>query len=545
MSLVLGKAEEDRLRRVRRYVGDPSRNRLGDLYRFCVEILGYDALSETFHGPMLRAWDRVDLRRFRIYMGLEQPASVPIDTLDLWPRGHIKTWCKRAQIIRYYLWNPATTVTWWHAVEDKAIETGQAIGDTLQQNKELRRLFPDGVLPAMNRKKFVSGGCFNLGGRRIGDGASFMALGAGAEGTGGHSLVGVLDDFIGWNDVVDSQMEKKKQFYRATVRNVVLRTNQQQGWVDGIGTHWDQDDPYSEWEESSDWVVTLRACLETDGKPDYKGTPVYLSQEQIEKERREQGEVMFAYQMMNDKSPKGAKAWDPQLCEHFVPLETVKGPGTMFCLSDPAPANIGSFKDMQAKTRGDGTKNEWAICIVKLRTNGDRREVILLDGDASKAWDLNEGYRRIFTLMRKWGCSRLAEEQTGQAIALYEKTRRDVARTEGARYQAVKLENTYQGQAKKMYFGALCSKAKNDEVLIADSLPESFKEGLMDQLRRCIFFEGGRNNLKLDDRMNVFSFCTDPALRNNAPDVAPDKEWSPFTKPPREDELGGSRYIQW
>ena len=120
-----------------------------------------------------------------------------------------------------------------------------------------------------------------------------------------------------------------------------------------------------------------------------------------------------------------------------------------------------------------------------------------------------------------------------------------MARTEGARYQTVKLENTYQGMAKKMYFGALCSKAKNDEVLLADSIPESFKEGLLDQLRRCIFFEGGRNNLKLDDRMNVFSFCTDPGLRNNAPDAGPEVQWSPFTKPPEDDFIGGTRHVRW
>ena len=394
--------DAQRQREVSYYVGNPAKNLRGHLYDFCVDILGYDALSPTFHKPMLDDWDRMTLKRFRILRGLEPHSADPIDTLDLWPRGHIKTWCQRARIIQYYLLDPSVTVTWWHAVEDKAIESAESIAEFLQHKKELRRLFPTGVLPAMNRKKFVSGGKFFLGGRRIGEGASMQVLGAGGEGTGGHTLVGVLDDFVGYNDVVDGQMPKKKQFYQATVRNVVLRTNERRGWIDAVGTHWAVDDPYVDWKASADWVTTLRACLETYGRADENGTPVYLSREQIEKEKREQGSTMFAFQMMNDPSPSGEKPWLPVECEHTCTLEEAKGAGHVVVLSDPAPFAMGSVDGRDERYRRDGTKNWWATVVVKMRVKGQLRQMILLDGIQSKSWGLEEGMKQAVKLALKW-----------------------------------------------------------------------------------------------------------------------------------------------
>lgn len=502
------------------------------LFYLCTEKLGYDKLSEEFHGPMLADWDRIDMARF---------AGHPIDTIDLWPRDHIKTWCERARTLRYYIWNPAWTHTWWHAVEEMAQESGVAIAKTIQSNKEFRKMMPPEALPSIFARRFVQAAGFHLKSNRIGDAPSLRAWGTGSEATGGHSLGGTLDDVIGLNDIADSQIPAKRRWYQGTVCNVI----RSEGWKNAIGTRWDREDIYADWLKSPNWISRVRACLETDGKPDYKGTPVYLTAEQIEKKRIELGEVMFSFQMMNDATPSGIRSWDPLTCERFVGEKEFRG-GITVCLSDPAPAMIGSGRDSQEKARGDGTKNEWAIAIVRLRKNGIRNEAILLDLAASKEWDLHTGYRKIFQMMRKWGCSRLAEEATGQAIALYEATRREIAREEGAKYRAVKLAGTYRGQAKKTYFAALCSKAKEDEFLIADSVPKIELDLFLEQVRNCVFVgDGFRNNLKLDDRMNVVSFVTDPEIARLAPVIAPEKEWSPFLK--KEDDLPqhGSRYVRW
>lgn len=505
---------------------------LRSLMYLCTEKLGYDKLSESFHGPMLADWDRIDLARFK---------GQPIDTLDLWPRDHIKTWCERARVLRYYLYDPAWTHTWWHSVEEMAQESAVAIGKVIQTNGAFRSMMPPESLPSRMAKRFVGGSGFALRSNRIGDAPSMRAWGAGSEATGGHSRGATLDDPIGLNDIVDSQMPTKRRWYQATVCNVV----RSDGWKDGIGTRWDRDDLYSDWLRSPNWVSRVRACLETDGKPDYKGTPTYLTMAEIDKKRHELGSAMFSFQMMNDPSPAGLRAWDPVLCERFVVESEFRG-GITICLSDPAPAHLGSFKDPQAKAKGYETKNEWAIAIVRLRKVGIRNEAILLDLAGSKDWDLREGYRRIFAMMRKWGCSRLAEEQTGQAIALYEDTRRAVAREEGAKYRAVKLAGTYRGQAKKTYFAALCSKAKDDEFLIAETVPPDELDPFIEQCRNCVFLgDGFRNNLKLDDRMNVVSFLTDPEVARLTPLIEEEKSWSPFSRNEPELESTGSRYVRW
>jgi hypothetical protein len=544
-------ADAKRQREVRYYVGNPSKNLRGHLYDFCVDILGYDALSPTFHKPMLDEWDRIDLRRFRIFEGLEKPGSEPVDTLDLWPRGHIKTWCERARVIRYYLWNPATTVTWWHAVEDKAVESAESIAQMLQLKLPLRRLFPPGVLPAINRKKFCAGGRFHLGGHRVGEGASMQVLGAGGEGTGGHSLVGVLDDFVGYNDVVDGQMFKKKQFYQATVCNVVLRTSEKQGWKDVIGTHWGIDDPYCDWRKSSDWITTVRACLETNGVPDPNGTPVYLSHEQIEKEKREQGPTMFAFQMMNDPSPPGAKPWVSSECEHVCTLEEAKGPGWVVVLSDPAPFAAGSLGWEGREGFKNATKNYWASVVVKLRLKGELRQIILLDGVQSKSWGLEEGMRQAVKLALKWKATEGYAETTSTPVYLeaFLQAKKDL----GWKGYAIgsrkdidandRLKSTYNAKAKCSYLIALADRAKQVEVVVCDSFP--LKDEFWGQMRGFMPLPDGRTGIPFDDLANAVSFATDPYFRNRYQAVGEEWSYSPYRKEVDDGPSNGSRYVQW
>jgi hypothetical protein len=546
-------ADAKRQREVSYYVGNPRLNLRGHLYDFCVDVLGYDALSVTFHKPMLDAWDRVDLRRFRIYEGLEETGGEPVDTLDLWPRGHIKTWCERARVIRYYLWNPAVTVTWWHAVEDKAVESAQSIADMLQQKKELRRLFPVGVLPSMNRKKFCSGGSFSLGGRRVGEGASMSAMGAGGEGTGGHSLVGVLDDFVGYNDVVDGQMPKKRQFYQATVCNVVLRTSEKQGWKDVIGTHWAIDDPYTDWRKSPDWISTVRACLETDGVGDPGGKPVYLSREQIEKEKREQGNVMFAFQMMNDPSPSGEKPWIAEECEHYCSKEEAAGAGWVIALGDPAPRAIGSVGGRDERWRRDGTKNYWANVILKLRLKGELRQMIWLDAQQSRDWGLEEGMQNLVKLGMKWRATEGYAETTSTPVYLetFIRAKKDLGwkgYIVGSRKNVDsddRLRMTYNSGAKNAYLVALADRAKSAEFLICDTVPKDQVEMFLAQMRGFMPLPDGRTGVPFDDLMNALAFATDPYFKNRYHAVEEEWTFSPFKKQEEEKSPSGSRYVQW
>jgi len=556
--------DAQRQREVSYYVGNPAKNLRGHLYDFCVDVLGYDALSETFHKPMLDAWDRMDLKRWRIFLGLEVQGDAPLDNMDLWFRGAIKTWCTRARVIRYYLVDPRTTVTWWHAVEEKAVESALAIAEQLQQNKKLRALFPVGVLPAMNRKKFCADGRFNLGSKRIGTGASFQALGAGAEGTGGHSLVAVLDDFVGYNDVVDGQMPKKKQFYKATVCNVVNRivvTDPQtkverevNGWKDVIGTHWAIDDPYVDWRDSPYWASTVRACLETDGKPDINGKPVYLTQRRIDQERQEQGATMFAFQMMNDPSPSGEKPWIAAECEHTCTIKEAAGAGWVVALGDPAPRAVGSVGGRDERNRRDGTKNWWANAVLKMRLKGQLRQMIWLDGEQSRDWGLEEGMGRLVKLGMKWRANEYYAESTSTPIYLEKLI--EAKKEFGAKGYVIgsrkqvdaddRLKQTYNAGAKNLYLAALADRAKNSEFYIADSVPKELVEIFLAQMRGFMPLPDGRTGIPFDDLANALAFGTDPYFKRRY--AAVDEEfsgWSPYRQPEVDDAIQGGRYVRW
>jgi len=553
--------DAQRQREVSYYVGNPAKNMRGHLYDFCVDVLGYDALSESFHKPMLDAWDRLDLRRWRIYLGLEEKGPSPVDSMDLWARGHIKTYCQRARVIRYYLFDPGTTVTWWHAVEEKAVESADAIAEHLQQNKALRRLFPPGILPAMNRKKFCSGGKFNLSGKKVGTGASMQALGAGGEGTGGHSLVVVLDDFVGYNDVVDAQMPKKKEFYRATVCNVCLRikitdpetkkSREIYGWKDVVGTRWPGGDPYGDWATSPDWISTIRGSLETDGVPTDPGDPVYLSREQIEKERREQGSMMFAFQMQNNESPSGEKPWTAE-CEQTCTIEEAKGPGYVLVLSDPAPFAMGSTDGRDEKFRRDGTKNWWATVVVKLRTKGELRQIILLDGIQSKGWGLEEGMSQTVKLAMKWRAQEGYCEST--STPMYTEKFIEAKKDLGWKGYIIgsrkrfdsedRLKATYNARAKCQYIGSLADRAKQNEVLVCDSF--NLKDDFFRQMRAFMPLPDGRTGIPFDDLVNAVAFATDPYFKTKYHAVAEEWSWSPFKEQDKQPDFAydGGR-IKW
>lgn len=497
------------------------RNKARSLYWLATEILGYDKLSPTFHGPMLAKWDEIDRKRLK---------GASIDTLDLWSRDHIKTWAERARVIRYFIFDPTITVTWWHAVEEMAQESAVAIGRMLQTCKPLRELFDLGILPSPMAKRFVGASGFSLRSNRIGDAPSLRAWGAGSEATGGHSRVGVLDDPVGWNDVSDSQMPAKKRWYQATVRNVVRAD----GWIDVIGTRWPED-IYGEWLKSPHWVSTVRAALETDGKPDYKGEPVYLTKAQVKRKRDEMGEYMFAFQMMNDDTAKGERPWVAEKMERRCTLKDLLPGAFKIVLSDPAPYEPGRSSD-------GATKDDWATLTIGLQSRGQRREIIWLDGAFSPSWTPSEGFEEICRQKRRWKTGHVAIERVAQTIQFYMKDLEEISRREGVKHREHELTLSHQG--KNAYFRRLCDRAAQGELLICESVPDAVVEKTLDQCRRWLPLPTGRNSLKHDDLANCLSFATDPSFRHFAPE-ADEPEWSPYLRQERDEEFGGSRYIKW
>jgi len=225
----------------------------------------------------------------------------------------------------------------------------------------------------------------------------------------------------------------------------------------------------------------------------------------------------FDPQMMNDPSPASEKPWDASKCEHYIGLKEYGQVrrGARFVLGDPAPAKVGSLDTMGARLRADGTKDEWCWQVGEIRANGKRQEIVWLDGSSSRSWTLGEGFEEGARLAKKWGTPFIAYEAVGQSIALYDGDMRRAARKLGVSYTPVKLSQTYKG--KNAQFGALCSRAEQDEFLILDTIDETFRSETLYQCREWRPLESGRNALKYDDRANALSFLCDPALQEYAP----------------------------
>lgn len=489
-----------------------------DLWFLCTEYLGFTLLTEKFHKPMM---DEMDRRRL-----LRMSGDFVLDEFEAWPRDHFKTTVRKGQVIQDLMWNPLTTIVWWHNVEDRALEAGGEIVSLLQKNKKLRELAPD-ICPFVKAKAFSNGAFATPANKReFNLAASIRCFGWSSEATGGHAVIGYLDDIIGFNTLLDNLMPKVRRWLGITVRNVI-RTG---SYLRATGTRYDEFDVYADWIKSPLWACTIRAALETDGKPDINGQPTLYTRAEIERKRQGMTEWEFWSQMMNDPRPSEELLWKGSASEHTVSIKDIaKFKGTVFIINDPAPANVGSFGARDEKSRADGTKNVWAIAAVKIQVNGERQEIVLLDLDGSKDWSTDEGYERSCLMAKKWATPFIAYEATSSGLSEVEKVIANAARKVGMRgVMPVKLESTYAGKPAR--FAALASKALRQEFLMLDSLPSDHLETFLNQCRTWRVL-GGRVTIPFDDYADVVSYGTDGALQKFAPQPA-------YTPDPMENEWG-------
>ena len=495
MSLVAVKARQEKVNRLREYT-------MSGRGRFLLgrDILGYDKLTEKFHLPIFEWLYSLRTKPFSLFMA---------------GRKHYKTTMLITDVIADLLVDPQSTHLCVHAVEEEAHNIVEEAAQHFQTNDELRRLRPE-IMRSKALKKFFTNGGFELRREKYDRQPSFQAKGIFSEFTGAHVNGSIrLDDIMSQSIIDDSGVPRVRNIFENTIMGVRMPGSR----IRATGTHWDIADIYMDWRKDPDWKCMVRSALETDGEMDYNGTPVLLSREEIEIERR-QGN--FPFQQMNDPSPAGEKMWQPAQCEHHVQLEDLRRGGRVVVLADPAPAKMG-FLYGSAPKRDENKKDRWAIAAFLMRFHMGQRQAILLDGEQSEEWGIDEGFRRQCRMAVKWagwssGFPILAFEAVGQAIAPYD---RDLVRAaEKEKIPAIgpnverpdspfALSLTYQG--KNMQFRLLCDAAKRGEFAILDQCNPAFRDEVLDQCREWRVI-GKRNNLPFDDAANVASFCQDPVL---------------------------------
>ena len=495
-----------------------------DLYWLCSEVLEYEwnpqlkkGMVEHFHKPLCTWWS-----------GHEKETDVGV----FLERGGLKTTIFTiGDILQQFLIDPNIAIQVIHAVEDKAFEIVDEVRNKIATNKRYRAMLGQ-YAPSPQSKSWYKAERLILNRTRYQRSPSLRGAGVNTEITGAHVQRFYLDDVIARSTIENSQIPKVKSWLQNTLESVL----DPGGKLRVVGTRWDIDDPYQIMIDDRHFKTLVVPCKTSDGtiygEMDYKGKPVYYGpskgdyDDKIKRLRRLERKMLadFAPQMMNDPSPAGEKPWVPSTCEHYITLKEAAGTGTVFVLSDPAPAKTGSFGGQKELERKDGTKDYWATCVVKIRAHGQRQEVILLDGSFSQSWSKDDGWEEVCRLAKKWNTPFMCFEGTGQAIALYEEDLRLTARRMGVGYNPLKLKNTYKG--KNQYFASLASKAERDEFLMCETVPDEFREEFLKQARNWRPIGTGKNALKFDDVANCVSFATDPGLREWSPTIDVKDPWS-------------------
>lgn len=508
-----------------------------DLFFLGSEILHYDYLTRS---PKEEAFHRENLA----WWGEQKKARAPF-MLFMSERGGLKTTYQIIDAIQDILIDPNSTILFSHAVDEEVQKVVEECGNHFLKNDDLRRVRPE-IMPSKQAKRFLSANQFTVRRSAYDRQPTVLGKGAGAEITGAHVKTSIrLDDIIGRRDVEDSQIPKKKAWYR----NTVLPVRMPGCRVIATGTHWDPSDPYSDWRKDKSWVSRVRHGRETDGKLDYKGEGVLKDEKELKMLEQAMGPD-FNFQIMNDPSPSSEKVWDASRCEHMVKFEELelrKHRCLIVVMSDPAPAKLGSLMSAADAKRLDGSKNYWASCVIAFRARGQRREIILLDGSASLDWTIDAGLTEIARLMRHWRTARHCIEAYGETRAIYSDEMRKVARREGVSFSPIELSWTSGRLGRKnTLFSSLADRALKDEFLISDSVPNGFLREFLAQAREWRNLPGGRNSLRLDDHANVVSFSCDPVFSNLTPRAEVDPaEWSPYRNQEKDEDAGGSRHVRW
>lgn len=488
-----------------------------DLYYLCEKVLHYgwsdtaqQGLTET-HKTLCRRMDRLR----------EHPR---VGTFL--PRTKLKTTVFTIGLaIQEILRNPDITILITHAVEEEAEKIVSEITEHFKSNDDLRKLRPE-IMPNPRSKAWWGSGRMRVKSEKFNRQPTVMAKGAGSEITGAHCDLILPDDIVGRRTIENSELPKIKSWWQNTILPVLNNA----GRIRAVGTRWHPDDIWGEFIASEHWDCLVLPGAQLDGVADYTlehpsfwGPGPDGKAKEIARLTRLRSEMGpdFSPQIMLDASPSGEKPWSREK-ERYVGLAEAKGPGMVVVLSDPAPARVGSADSGAAKLRADGTKDDWAHAVFKLRRRGDQYEAVLLDGRRSKDWDLSSGFDAQYQLAKKWGATHGSYEAGGQVVAIYEAEWRKARDRSGKRMSFVGLEGQRRADAKNVYFAALCSMLDNGELAIcAESCDRDFLDAFLAQVREWRPMPGGKNGLRFDDCGNVASMVTDPAIRRLAPAVDP------------------------
>lgn len=278
-----------------------------NLYFLCKGVLKFakpfygEEPSPSFHGPLCLQLDEVKLPYAR--------------SLDLWPRGHLKTHLITiGKNIQYYLQDHDVRILLVGSNEDNAKKNLGLIKHQFLSNTLLQWLFPECV-PDPKGEKWSETAIVLPRSHNKAE-PSFKAIGWGTRITGHHF------DVITKDDLIDEKTEKSPQVMDKIISWHLLSKNLFDSPSSGVdqlvGTRWMQGDLYDfVIKNEPEYVVRKVSALYRSPSGEWHSSWPERFKVEALFEMRKKDPAMFACQQMNDPRDESVCAFKPTWLKYY------------------------------------------------------------------------------------------------------------------------------------------------------------------------------------------------------------------------------------
>lgn len=520
------------------------RNRvINNLNYLCVNILDYTLMDNPFNK---------DVASFLVAIDGERNGAI------FTPRSTYKSTLLVADIIRALLIDPTQQIFFVHHRLSQAREYVAEVARHIQFNDKLRALFPPQYLPHKN-EKWATADEFSMKNRPIGcRHPSLMACSINQVLTGSHPTRIYLDDLVNSDAEreITGGLDAVEDWVRKTLTNI--RGLNPTCKVRLAGTPYTKSDFH--WKiisrTEAGWRVYLRPVSEDPAthkplEPESGGQPIpilirdiplprYLNKSDLLTIRSDSGSSWFSQYMMLPRKD-AVRIWVPEKHEHFQkPIDYNSFINKIVVINDPAPYDKSSWyantdkKDAWAiaviayamvplKYTDDDLKNDFTNTmlsqakITRSDYAGARLVRILIDGDFSPKWTLDQGISRAISLAYKYSTPLIAfEEPPGSAKAIkpFSTRCKEMAVAQGLGITPVQLLSTFAGKGIRIQDLAALAERYNF-VMLKDTIPDKFLERFLEQARNW----SGPSKHSHDDVLDAVSYLDDPAIKELLPKI--------------------------
>jgi len=335
---------------------------------------------------------RKDMNRDWLYARCREVELEPNGYLDLWAREHYKsTIITFGMSIKDILNNPDITIGIFSHTRPIAKGFLDQIKRELEDNTFLKDLFPDILYkePKRESSRWSLDGGLLVKRKSNAKEVTIEAWGlVDGQPTSKHFSLLVYDDVVTKESVSNSDQIKKV----TDSWGLSLNLGAHGGFKRHIGTRYHFNDTYREVLERG--AAILRKHTATDNGA-FDGAPVFLTREQLDTKRREQGPYIFSSQMLQNPTSDKAMSFNKEWLQFYDHLRNNRD-WNYYVLVDPAG---------EKKKDNDYT----VILVIGLGTDNN---YYLVDAVRDRL-NLTERAKKVFEFHRKWNPLNVGYEKYG------------------------------------------------------------------------------------------------------------------------------------